>query len=179
MWKKIALGVFVLIVLAAIFGQENDNTNSTDAVTNANTSSKTATTTANYLNEPVKGRYFKVTVLGASETSSPPVEFVCEKAPSGSRYVMVDMKIENTDSESRSLLTEGELKVMNDGKWITYDQTETCTLGQEGFLNFLDDVGPFVVKQGKITFIVPDRFAVNDLVYLTPRDEKEVNLKPR
>lgn len=144
-----------------------------------NADAKIHSTTGTYLGEWIQGEYFKVAVKGLSETSLPPVEFVCQPAPTGSRYVMVDIQIENIDSESRTMLTEGELHVKHNGKSIEYDQTETCTLGQDGFLNFMDDIGPFVVKEGKITFIIPNRFKVGDMVYLTPRDGQKINLKRR
>lgn len=174
MLKKIGIGFVALIVLAAIFGEDkggNSGSNASVATTNP--------AKQNFIGQSVQGRYFKVGVKGVSETKNAPDDFVCGAAPSGSRYVMVNIAIENTDSESRSMMTEGEIHVRHDGKWIEYDQTETCTLGQDGFLNFMEDIGPFVVKEGKITFVIPDRFAVEDMVYLTPRDDEKIYLKQR
>ena len=159
--------------VASVGGEQSTDTGEIDPA------NKTQPKTGTYLGEWTQGDYFKVAVKGLSETSQPPVEFVCEPAPTGSRYVMVNIQIENTDSESRTLLTEGELHVNHEGKWIEYDQTESCTLGQRGFLNFMDDIGPFVMREGKITFIIPNRFQVSDMVYLTPRDDEKINLKKR
>jgi hypothetical protein len=161
-----------LIILGAIFGGNEDGSSS-------NGGSVGNTNTQNYIGEWVQGRHFKVAVLDVSERNSGPVEYMCEAAPTGSRYVMVNIRIENTDTESRSLLTEGEIHVSFDGKAIEYDQTETCTLGQEGFLNFMDDLGPFVTKEGRITFVIPNRFPISDMVFLTPRDEERINLRSR
>lgn len=178
MWKNIGIGFAVLVVLSAIFGGDGEESGGESKAT-ATGSSGGKSEKENYIGEWVQGRYFKVAVLDVTERKSAPVEFMCESAPNGSRYVMVNIALENTDSESRTIMTEGELQVKYEGKSIEYDQTESCTLGQEGFLNFMDDLGPFVRKDGRITFVVPDRFNVSDMVYITPRDELKVKLTSR
>lgn len=173
MWKKILGGLVVLAILGAIFGDGEGSSSS------SNSTVKTDSNKKNYMGEWVEGRYFKVAVLGVSERRSAPVEYVCDSAPEGSRYVMVNIAVENTDTESRMLMEEGELHVNYEGKNIEYDQTETCTLGQDGFLNFMEDLGPFVKREGRVTFVVPDRFATAQMSYQVPRGSAKILLQKR
>ena len=174
MWKKILGGLVVVVVLAAIFG-ENDGTSSSSGPSTA----KMDSTKQNFIGEWVTGRYFKVAVLGVTERKSAPVEFVCEAAPDGSRYVMVNIAVENVDTESRTLMDEGELHVRYEGKLIEYDQTESCTLMEDGFISYMEDIGPFVKKEGRVTFVIPDRFNATDMTYVLPRSTGKVLLKQR
>ena len=91
----------------------------------------------------------------------------------------LNIAVENVDSESRTLMDEGELHVRYEGKLIEYDQTESCTLGQDGFINFMEDIGPFVKKEGRVTFVIPDRFNATDMTYILPRSTGKVLLKQR
>jgi len=174
MWKKILGGLVVLVVLGAIFG-DNDGTSSSSGLSTV----KMDSDKQNFVGEWVAGQYFKVAVLGVTERKSAPVDFMCDAAPDGSRYVMVNIAVENVDSESRTLMDEGELHVRYEGKLIEYDQTESCTAGQDGFINFMEDIGPFVKKEGRVTFVIPDRFNATDMTYILPRSTGKVLLKQR
>lgn len=172
MLKKIGGGLVVLVILAAIFGED-------DGTSSSGSSAKTDSSKTNYMGEWVTGSYFKVAVLGVAERQGAPVEYVCESAPSGSRYVMVNIAVENVDDESRSLIEGGELHVNHEGKVIEYDQVESCVLGQDGFLGFYDDLGPFVRKDGRVVFVVADRFEVSQMSYQVPRGYDKIRLTER
>lgn len=173
MWKKILGGLVVLAVIGAIFGDGEGSSSSSNSTVKMDPKKK------NYMGEWVDGRYFKVAVLGVTERRSGPVEYMCDSAPDGSRYVMVNIAVENTDTESRTLMDEGELHINYDGKNIEYDQTESCTLGQDGFLNFMEDLGPFVKREGRVTFVVPDRFSIAQMSYQVPRGSAKILLQER
>lgn len=173
MWKKVLGGIVVLAVLGAIFGDGDGSSSS------SNSPAKMDSKKTNYMGEWIEGQYFKVAVLGVTERTSAPVEFMCDSAPEGSRYVMVNIAVENTDTESRMLMEEGELHAKYDGKNIEYDQTETCTLGQDGYINFMEDLGPFVKREGRVTFIVPDRFSIAQMSYQVPRGSSKILLQER
>ena len=174
MLKKIGIGFVVLIIAAAIFNQGEETSSS-----GSSSSVKMDSNKANYIGDTVSGSYFNVTVLGVTEQRSAPVEYMCDAAPSGSRYVMVNIAIENIDDESRMILEEGELHVNHDGKVIEYDQTESCVLGQDGYLNFVDDLGPFVKREGRVAFVVADRFDVSQMSYQVPRGYDKIRLTER
>jgi hypothetical protein len=174
MWKKILGGFVVVVILAGIFGQEADDQGNASSAETANAGVKN-----NYIGEWVQSDYFKVAVLDVSEKKGAPVEFMCDSAPDGSRYVMVNISVENTDTESRTLLTEGEIHIPYNGETLEFDQTESCTLGQDGFINFMDDIGPFVKMQGRVTFVIPERFNLSEMVYEVPRGSEKIVLKQR
>tara|TARA_B100001057_G_scaffold229615_1_gene229956 strand:- start:1506 stop:2045 length:540 start_codon:yes stop_codon:yes gene_type:complete len=170
MLKKIGIGFVVLIIVAAIVNQGEETSSS---------GSSSSVNKANYIGDTVSGSYFSVTVLGVTEQRSAPVEYMCEAAPSGSRYVMVNIAIENIDDESRQIMEEGELHINHDGKVLEYDQTESCVMGQDGYLNWLDDLGPFIRREGRVAFVVSDRFDVSQMSYQVPRGYDKIRLTER
>ena len=174
MLKKIGIGFVVLIIVAAIVNQGEETSSS-----GSSSSVKTDSNKGNYIGDAVTGSYFNVTVLGVTEQRSSLDEFMCDAAPSGSRYVMVNIAIENIDAESRSMMDEGELHVNHDGKVIEYDQTESCVMGQDGYLNWLDDLGPFIKREGRVVFVVSDRFDVSQMSYQVPRGYDKIRLTER
>ena len=168
MLKKIGIGIVALIILVAIFGEDNGGSGS----------SSSASEKIYYMNQWVDSSYFKVGVTGVSETTRSLVEDMCEPAPSGSKYVLIALAIENTDTESRMLMEEGELHINYEGKTLKYDETESCTLGQDGYINFMDSMGPMVRLEGSVVFVVPQRFDISDMVYQVPRSYKKIVLQP-
>ncbi|SVD63517.1 uncharacterized protein METZ01_LOCUS416371, partial [marine metagenome] len=167
MLKKIGIGLGVLIILALIFGEGEESGNS----------SGSANAKVNYMNQWVQSSYFKVRVIGVSETTRALDEYMCDPAPSGSKYVVINIAIENTDTESRTLIESGELHIEYDGKTIKYDTTESCTLLVDGYISFMDDIGPFVKIEGRVAFVVPQRFAASDMFYQVPRGYEKIALK--
>ncbi len=105
--------------------------------------------------------------------------FFCEPVPSGSKYVVLDLVIQNTDTESRNLLTMGRLFAEHQGQMLTYDINESCVLGQEGYLDWTVDLGPLVQREGRVAFLVPSLLAVDQMRYETPRDGDVVALRSR
>lgn len=179
-WVKIVLVIWVILTVIGVMlddeGGDVDNNSSSSATSQSSQSSQS---NKNFIGEWAQGKNFKVGVIDVKETKYAPVEYMCDNAPAGSRYVMVNIAIENTDSKTRMMMTEGEIHVRYEGDLIKYTATESCTLGQDGYLNFLEEIGPFIRKEGRITFVIPDRFAVEDMVYLTPRDYEKIYLKQK
>tara|TARA_B110000971_G_scaffold134891_1_gene137942 strand:+ start:352 stop:909 length:558 start_codon:yes stop_codon:yes gene_type:complete len=174
MLKKIGIGLVALIILAVLFGEDDGGSGSSSSTSG---SSSSASGKISYMNQWVESDYFKVGVTGVSETTRSLNEYMCEPAPNGSKYVLIALAIENTDTESRTLMEEGELHIDYDGKTLEYDQTESCTMGQDGYINFMDSIGPMVRLEGSVAFVVPQRFDISDMVYQVPRGYEKIVLQ--
>lgn len=130
-----------------------------------------------YIGEWITDTYFKTGVRKVSETTVLPSEYRCDAAPQGSRYVVVDIVVENIDVEERMVIQGGALVVWDQGKKITYDP-EHCTLGRGGFF-YLDQVPPLLQKEGRVLFVLPYKFNVQDMFYKVPRGDALVKLQHR
>lgn len=166
MWKKIGIGFAVLIVLGIIFGGGDSDSSGSSA-------------SKNYMNQWVKTYYFDVGVTGAKLTKyALGGQFSgCENPSSGSQFVVLDVAIKNTDTESRTLLETGEIHILSDGKNFKYENPVDCTLLLDGYLNFMDDAGPMVELRGKVAFEVPAQFSLADMSYQVPRDNVKIALQ--
>tara|TARA_B100000886_G_C20400066_1_gene482147 strand:- start:1047 stop:1592 length:546 start_codon:yes stop_codon:yes gene_type:complete len=169
MWKKIGIGFAVLIVLGLIFGGDSDSSSS----------SASSSSSKNYMNTWVKTYYFDVGITGAKLTKRAlgGQYSGCDNASNGSQFVVLDVAIKNTDTESRTLLETGEIHILSDGKNLKYENPVDCTLFQDGYLNFMDDAGPMVEKRGKVAFEVPAQFSLEDMSYQVPRDNVKIALQ--
>ena len=140
---KIILGIVILqFVIGFIIGIFNSN-NSKNRTENV------------YIGEIAENKYFKTTVkkVMIKNTVNTGNRFVDLKDQIGSSYVILDLTIENIDSESR-MVTNMTLHVQMDGRDIKFD-AESIHL--DGFFNSLNTINPYEQLNGLLIFKIPDK----------------------
>ena len=119
------------------------------------------------IGQPVATRYFHITVNGVSEEM-----FLDAPAGPGNKFIVLDVTMKNTDTESR-LFSEGQLIAVHNGRELTFDKTETILA--DGFILF-EDLNPLTTVHGKIVYKVPEELN-GDIYWVPGRDSKRILLR--
>ena len=102
------------------------------------------------LNTVLKTQYFDVTVTGFKVAASiPAVEL---KAEEGNTFLIIDVTIKNTDTESR-MMFDGEIVINANGKDYTFEQAEIVP--EDGYNMIMDNINPLVTKKTKLVYKIP------------------------
>lgn len=104
--------------------------------------------------QTLKTEYFDVTVnsMKVSDRVSTGNEFADLKKEDGNRYVIIDLTLKNTDSESR-MMFDGELHIDENGKDLSYENAEMVMADGWGII--MDNINPRVTKKTKVVYKIP------------------------
>ena len=163
MLKKIGIGLGVLIVLGAIFGESENGT--------SNTSKSKEPAKEYFLGDTVTTDYFNFTVEEVSTPAS--LGEYSDPAGTGNMYVRIKLLAENTNNEARSFSSGTLYGFMNDKEFM-FDTSEFVM--SDGYHAF-DSLNPLVSTSGWIVFKVSDKFDVSQMQYELPRSDLRVNLR--
>lgn len=135
-----------------LFGQFDKDGSRSSAPSTGAASSQSA---VGRIGDAVHGRYFSYTVnsvqlLDRVDTGN---EFADLERSEGNQYMVLDVTIRNTDTESR-MLFDGSIWVNVDGKNYNFDKTEMVML--EGWGSNLDSINPMVTKETKLVWKIPN-----------------------
>jgi len=123
-----------------------------------------------FIHETVSTKYFDVSVNQVLEgTVVNPNGLDRKEAPSGTKYIVLDVTIKNTSSEAR-IFDSGELHINIGGKDLKYDKSEIVLA--KGFINF-GNINPLISETGYIVFNVPESVGDENNIYWIPARSSE------
>lgn len=179
--KKVRVIGFIWLIIAVIyaFNIGNSDKDSNSTVTN----NKKTESTANENKPDIKGNkiaikqtanigYFDVTVNSCTIKNSIYFSEYSKLGPEdGAKFVIIDLSLKNTSSESR-MMFEGELQLIgNEGKKLVMDNTETVF--EDGYGLLLESINPMLTKKTKIIYKIPNNVP-GHLYYVPARNEEDV-----
>lgn len=152
LWKKLALGFLVLLIVIALLPDEKENTPPHSSPIEQKSTEKTPDKPQ--IGVPISAGYFEVVIHKAylSPTVNTGNEFADISAPEGSQFVILKTTFKNVDSESRMIL-DGKIEVNYQGKNYEFDKAET--IAAEGWGLFLDQINPLTSKTTNLVYTIP------------------------
>jgi len=104
--------------------------------------------------ETLKTDYFDVTVnsVKVEDHVNTGDEFTNIPKEDGAKFLILDLSIKNTDSESRTMY-DGDILVNFNGKDFKFDHAETILADGWGIL--LDQINPLMTKKTKVVYKIP------------------------
>jgi cell division septation protein DedD len=126
-----------------------------------------------YIGQTVNSKYFDVTVNHASTTSRiNPNWLINESAGSGNQFLVLNITIKNTNSESR-FFNEGSLLIKINEKALKFDKTEFIL--SDGFITPFTSINPLITLTGNIVYKIPDDYD-SRIIWVPGRDDKAIVL---
>jgi hypothetical protein len=172
LWKKIALGFGVVLVIAMLTSDDDK-----ESINNSSNSGEETIAQADEtedvigIGSTIKTDYFDVTLNKATLTDqvSTGNEFLDPKAE-GDLYLVLNVTFKNTDTESR-MLEDGIVLINFEGKEYKFDKSETIMADGWGLL--LDQINPMLSKTTNLVYKVPA--TISGIGYYMPgRNSEEV-----
>lgn len=126
------------------------------------------------LGQPLQTDYFSVKVnkFDLKDKVSTGNEFADLKKEEGNKYVIINVTLKNTDSESR-MMFDGELLVKSGGKDYKYENAETVMA--EGWGILMENINPGVTKTTNIVYKVPSDLK-GDVYYVPARSSEMIKI---
>jgi len=121
--------------------------------------------------EVLKTQYFDVTI---NKTALKPIihfnEYSNYKAGEGNIYLIMNITIKNTDTESRTMFSDGTIFIKTVDKEYKFETSETIIEDGWGFI--LEDINPLVTKTTNIVFKIPNNLE-GDVSFQPGRSEDD------
>lgn len=146
------------------------NSNRTESVVDGNNPNIKGNKVA--INETADIGHFAVTVNSCTIKNSLYInEYVKLGSEEGAKFVIIDVSLKNTSSESR-MMFEGELQLVgNDGRKLVMDKTELVF--SDGYGLLLESINPMLTKRTKIIYKIPSDIP-GHIYYVPARNNKNV-----
>ena len=142
--------VFFIVILVASTGESKTKDKS-------ETESNKTTTVKSYpkIGEILKTEYFDVTVnkIAVTDFINFHNEFMNVKAGNGNKFLLLNVTVKNTDTESRMMFSDGIIWMNYNGKEYKFETSETILAEGWGFI--MDDINPLVSKTTNIAYKIP------------------------
>lgn len=175
--KRLSLVMISCSVLATGFIScaEEDPT-ATDTSVDAPAEEKKSSTEV-AIGQTLKTEYFDVTVGSAKASKSVRIDEIQNlEQEAGNKYLVFDVTLKNTDSESR-MMFDGEVIIKANGKEYKYEVPEPVF--SDGWGMIMDNINPLVTKKTKLVYKIPDE--LKGTAYYHPArsdDDQVINLGP-
>ncbi len=130
------------------------------------------------IGDVLKTDYFDVTLLNAESTKNRLCNNTyingCKAPQDGEQYIVLNLKITNTDNKARILLSQGILYGNLNGKEYTFDKA--VVIFENGFLDFVNSINPLLSLQGKVVFRISEQFKLSELSYKPSQSNQVIQL---
>ncbi|HYE56266.1 MAG TPA: DUF4352 domain-containing protein [Chitinophagaceae bacterium] len=106
------------------------------------------------IGQVLKTDYFDVTVNSAevSDHVNTGDEMTSVPKEEGAKFLIIDLTLKNTDTESRMMI-DGDVLINYNGKELKFDNTEL--IAEEGWGIIMDQINPLMTKKTKVVYKIP------------------------